>query len=91
MELHDSRNVQRVLRMLGREWGRPVWMVRRMIQESIDYNWEAMQSDPEAKALWEKYFPYGKPTAEQYVGWLGKAHEHGEEMPYLLKDKREKC
>ena len=88
MDLHDSRNVQRVFRMLGRQWGRPVWMVKRMIQEAIDKNWEAMQSDPEARILWERYFPDGKPTAEQYIYWLGKAHENGEETPYLLKDIR---
>ena len=87
MDLHEFRNVQRVLRVLAREWGCPVWMARWIIQEKIDCNWEAMQSAPEAKALWEKHFPDGKPTTEQYIGWLGKAHETGKEAPYLLMDK----
>lgn len=86
MDLHDSRNVQRVLRTMAVEWGQPVWKVRHIIQQSIDNSWETAVLDPEAKALWDKYFPNGKPTPDQYILRLGHAHETGEDVPYLLKD-----
>lgn len=84
MGLHDSSNVQRVFRAMAREWGCPVWMVKRTIEQSIDRSWEKAMSDPEAKALWDQYFPNGKPTAEQYILRLGRAHETGEQIPFLL-------
>lgn len=84
MDQHDSRNVQRVFRMLAAEWNCPVWEVERTIQGSIDRGWEKAMGDPEEKALWDKYFPNGKPTPSQYILWLGHAHEDGEDMPYLL-------
>lgn len=86
MDLHDSRNVQRVLRTMARNWGYPVWMVKRIIRNTIDKSWELAQLNPEDKALWDKYFPNGKPTPEQYILHLGHARERGEEVPYLLKD-----
>ena len=48
--------------------------------------WAKAVSDPEAKALWERYFPKGRPTPEQYILRLGQAQETGEEMPWLLKE-----
>lgn len=51
----------------------------------IDESWEKAMSDPEEKALWDKYFPCGKPTPVQYILLLGHAHEKGEEIPLLLK------
>lgn len=43
-------------------------------------------SDPDEKALWDKYFPSGKPTPDRYILMLGHAHERGEEIPVLLKE-----
>lgn len=86
MDRHDSRNVQRVFRTMAAEWRCPVWMVERIIQQTIDHSWEKAMLDPEAKALWEKYFPNGKPTPDQYILRLGHAHEEGEYMPYLLEE-----
>lgn len=87
MDSHDSRNVQRVLRVLAREWGYPVWMVKGIIQKEIDKSWQAAQLDPKEKVIWITYFPEGKPTAEQYILWLGHGKEKGEVWPYLLKDR----
>lgn len=86
MDLHDSRNVNRVLRGMAREAGCPVWFIKRMISESIEKSWNVAILDPEQKALWDKYFPNGKPTPEEYILHLGHAHEKGEDVPYLLKD-----
>lgn len=86
MDLRDFWNVQRVLRRMAKDCGHPVWMIKRIIQDSINKSWELAQFDPEEKALWDKYFPNGKPTTEQYILHLGHAKERGEEMPYLLKD-----
>lgn len=86
MDWHDWLNVQRVLRMLAGEWNCPVWMARGMIRWSINRCWAKAVSDPEAKALWERYFPKGRPTPEQYILRLGQAQETGEEMPWLLKE-----
>lgn len=60
-------------------------MAERKIQEEIDKSWKCAQLDPQEKALWDKYFPEGKPTAEQYILWLGRGKDGGEELPYLLK------
>lgn len=84
MTLRDYLNVRRVFRTMAAEWGCPVWVVKKTIRCIIDRNWESALSDPETKALWDKYFPNGKPTPDEYVLWLGHAHEKGEEMPYLL-------
>ena len=86
MDRHDSRNVQRVLRRMAAEWRCPVWMVERTIQQIIDQSWEQAMLDPKTKALWDQYFPNGKPTPEEYILLLGHAHEKGEYIPYLLKD-----
>lgn len=86
MDSHDSRNVRRVLRRLSAEWCCPIWAVERMIQQNIDRSWEKAMSDPEAKALRDKYFPDGKPTPEQYILWLGHAHENRKVVPRLLDD-----
>ena len=86
LDLHDYLNVQRIFRLLAAQWGCPVWAARQRIRIVIDQSWEKAKSDPEAEALWKKYFPEGKPTPDQYVLWLGHAHERGEEMPYLLKE-----
>lgn len=85
MDLHDYRNVRRVLRGLAAQWKCPVWVARWTIRKHIDQSWERAQADPEAGQRWNKYFPEGKPTPEQYILWLGHAHERGEEMPFLLR------
>ena len=54
MDLHDFLNVRRIFRMLAREWGCPVWVVKLIIRQGIDKSWEEALHDPEAKALWEQ-------------------------------------
>lgn len=85
MDLHDYLNVRRVFRTMAAEWGCPVWLIKWMLRRMIDKSWEKAMSDPEEKALWDKYFPCGKPTPVQYILLLGHAHEKGEEIPLLLK------
>jgi len=70
--------------MMAREWGCPVWAVKLVIKRGIDQSWEKALHDPEAKALWDTYFPGGKPTANGYILRLGQAYEREEEMPFLL-------
>lgn len=86
MDLHDYLNVRRVFRVMAIQWRCPVWMVKRTIRKIIDLSWEKAMSDPKAKALWDKYFPNGKPTPDQYILRLGHAHEKGEEVPFLLEE-----
>jgi len=86
MDSHDRRNIQRVIRLLARDWHCPTWRVNLIIQQLIDKNWEISMLYPERKALWNQYFPGGKPTVEEYILWLGRAHERNETMPYLLID-----
>lgn len=86
MDLRDYLNVRSVFRTMAAQWGCPVWMVKRTLRRTIDQSWEKAMSDPEAKALWDKYFPAGKPTPAQYILRLGHAYEHEENVPYLLKD-----
>jgi len=85
MNLHDYLNVRRVLKMLGRQWKCPVWVVKLTIQRCLDETWANAQGDPEATELLNKYFPEGKPSPEGYILRLGRAHETGENVPYLLK------
>ena len=85
MDLHDYLNVQRVLRTMAAEWNCPVKVVKLIIQKAIDESWEKAMSDPEAKVLWAKYFPNGKPSLQQYILRLGRAHETGENIPFLLR------
>lgn len=85
MDLHDYLNVRRILKLLGREWNCPIWAVKLTIQRSLDETWANAQGDPEAAARLDKYFPDGKPTPEGYILRLGRAHESGEDIPYLLK------
>ena len=84
MDLHDFLNVRRIFRMLAKEWGCPVWVVKSIIRQGIDKSWEEALHDPEDKALWEQYFPNGKPTPNEYILRLGHAHEKGEKVPFLL-------
>ena len=85
MDLHDFLNVRRVFRTMAAEWGCPVWVVKLTIRRSITEAWERSRTDPNAVALWEKYFPGGKkPTPEEYICRLGHAHERGEYVPELL-------
>lgn len=86
MDLHDFLNIRRVLRTMAAQWGCPVWMIKRIIRQTIDQSWEKATSDPEAKALWDKYFPSGKPTPNQYILRLGRAHENGENVPFLFNE-----
>ena len=86
MDSQDRRNVQRIIRVLAKDWKCPTWNVIRIIQQEIDRNWEKSMQDQEKKALWDQYFPDGKPTSELYILWLGRAHERGETMPYLFTD-----
>lgn len=85
MNLHDHRNVRRVLRNMAAQWNCPVWLVKIILRKTITQSWEQAMSDPEEKALWDRYFPKGKPTPEQYILLLGHAHETGEDVPFLLK------
>ena len=86
MDLHDYLNVRRVFRMMASQWECPVWVVKATIRRLIDQNWERVMSDPEEKALWETYFPNGKPSPDQYILLLGHAQENGEVIPFLLKE-----
>lgn len=86
MDLHDYLNVRRVFRTIASEWNCPVWLVKLTIRRMINHSWEKAMTDSEEKALWEKYFPDGKPTSDQYILRLGYAHENREEMPFLLKE-----
>lgn len=85
MDLHDYLNVRRVLKLLGREWNCPVWLVKLTIQRTLDDTWAKAEADPELAALLDRYFPDGKPSPVGYILRLGHAHETGEEVPYLLK------
>lgn len=86
MNLHDYINVRRVFRVMAAEWKCPVWIVKATIHKIINSCWQQAMSNPEEKALWDKYFPNGKPTPYQYILRLGRAHETGEDMPFLFKD-----
>ena len=88
MDLHDYFNVRRILRLLAKERKCPVWVVRRSIQQIIDRNWEAALQNPEDKAVWDRYFPDGRPSTEQYILCLGHAHERGEDVPYFFKEQK---
>lgn len=84
MDLHDALNLQRVYWTLAAQWGCPVWRVDQIIRQAIAQSWEKTESDPQAMALWLKYFPSGKPTPKQYILLLGHAHEQREDIPPLL-------
>ena len=86
MDLHDYLNIRRVLRIMAKQWHCPVWMVKKIIQRNIDLSFEKAMSDPNSIALWNRYFPNGKPTPEQYILLLGHAHETGAEIPFLLEE-----
>lgn len=86
MDLHDYLNVRRVFRALATEWQCPVWMVKLIIRAAIDRSWEKAMYVPEDKALWDEYFPGGKPTPGQYILMFGHAYERGEQAPFLLKE-----
>lgn len=84
MDLQDSQNVHRVFRTISAQWGCPIWMVKEIIQFSIDESYEKAKSNLKAQVLWDTYFPNGKPTPDQYVLRLGQAHEKGEDIPLLF-------
>ena len=86
MDLYDYMNVQRVFQTMAIEWGCQVWMVKQTVQESIDQSWEKALFNSELMSLWNKYFPNGKPTSDEYMSRLGHAYETGEEMPFLLNE-----
>ena len=86
MDLFDYLNVRRIFRTLAREWKCPVLAVKVTLYGMIDHSWEKAMSDSAEKALWDRYFPNGKPTPGQYVLLLGHAYERGEEVPFLLKE-----
>ena len=77
MDLYDYLNVRWVFRAIASEWKCPAWMVKMTIRRMINETWERAMSNPEEKALWDKYFPIGKPSPEQYILLLGHAHESG--------------
>lgn len=85
MKIREFLNVRRVLRTIAAQWECPVNEAKGRIRLAIDRSWEMAQSDPEEKAVLDFYFPQGKPTPEQYILRLGRAHEQGEEVPGLLK------
>lgn len=84
MNLHEYRNVRRVLRTMAVQWNCPVWMVKRVIRRSINKTWKQAMSNPEETALLIQYFPKGKPSPNQYILRLGQAYETGEDVPFLL-------
>ena len=84
MNLRERRNLARAFRMLARDWHCPIWMVNLFIQRAIDESWEKAAYNPQLKALWDKHFPNGKPTPEEYILFQGRKFEKGEEMPELL-------
>ena len=86
MDWHDYRNVRRTLRTIASGWNCPVWAVKRTIRAVINRSWEKAMTAPEEKALWDTWFPNGKPTPEQYILMLGHAYERGEEVPFLLRE-----
>ena len=85
MDLRTYLNIRRVWRAMAAEWGCPVWIVKLAIRRMIRQSWDRAMADPEEKALWERYFPSGPPTPDQYILLLGSAHERGEDVPFLLK------
>lgn len=86
MDLHDYLNIRRVFRTMASEWKCPVLVVKLTIRKMINESWERAMSNPEEKVRWEKYFPNGKPSPDQYILLLGHAHERGEEIPFLFKE-----
>ena len=86
MNLQDYLNVQRVFKLLAAEWKCPVWLVKITIRRMIKQSWDRAMSNPEEKALLDRYFPKGKPTPSQYICRLGHAHETGEEIPFFFKE-----
>lgn len=86
MDAHDHDNVQVILWLMAQQYGCTVRDFTVTFQQMIDRNWENARSDPEEKAHWDKYFPDGKPTTEQYILCLGHAHERNEELPYFFKE-----
>ncbi len=86
MNLHEYRNVRRVLRTMAVQWNCPVWMVKRVIRRSINKTWKQAMSNLEEKARLNQYFLKGKPSPNQYILRLGQAYETGEDIPFLLTE-----
>ena len=88
MDRHTKANVMRMLRLLGREWRMPPELAHRRIKEIIDQSWElAQQPGKETNwELWQRYFPGGKPTPEEYFIWYAAETEKGHKPPYLFND-----
>ena len=82
----EAMNVANVFKIMAAEWGCPVFMVKMTIRERIDESWEKSRSNPKKKALWDKYFPEGKPTPEQYILLIGNSQKKGQTVPMLLAD-----
>ena len=85
MTLQEYMNVRRIFRHMAAQWGCPVFVVKTTIRKTIDDAWERAYHDPEKKELWDRYFPWGKPTPGQYILLMGRTKENGETIPYLLK------
>lgn len=85
MNLDNFLNVRRVFRTMAAEWKCPVWEVKRTIRRTINQSYKMAMLNPMEKALWDKYFPSGKPSPNQYILRLGLAYETGEDFPFLLK------
>ena len=86
MDLHDFLNLRRVRGLLAMQCGCTVREFKENTQKMIDRNWENAQSVPEERVHWDKYFPDGKPTTEQFILCLGHIHEKGEEMPWFFRE-----
>ena len=84
MDLHDRRNVNRIIRLLAREWKCPVWAAKIIVQKAINDSWEKAMFHPEIKVILDQYFPNGKPTVAEYILFQGHKFEGGEEMPDIL-------
>lgn len=86
MDRHTRANVMRVLRLLARTWQMPTELAYRRIQQAIDESWELAQEPGKEtiRELWQRYFPGGKPTPEEYFIWYAAEQEAGRKPPYLF-------
>lgn len=87
MWIRDQIRIRRVLHRMASQWGCPVWLVWFTVWHGIDTSWRSIRTDPEARMLWDRYFPGGKPAPGQYILRLWDAADRGEEVPLLFRDK----
>ena len=86
MGYYDDSKIQNMYQIITEKTGQPEWLVGIILCYGIERSWEIAEQDLELKILWEKYFPKGKPTPEEYLLWLAQAQESGEDIPFLLRE-----